>query len=226
MTSILRCLLALLALALLPLTAHAQSAQGASSAPSFSAPVLAPQAPSFGNQGGAQPGFGPQGAPQSPSFGNQGGRQAPGQAGTAPGQAGTAPAATDPRAPGPRPGTSAEDQAAQRRQAQAGASDSAQLPLLERSEFQDFIAQSTGRVLPLYGYNLFTAAPSTFAPVDNIPVTPDYVIGPGDQIVIRERMYMSCSFDHRLIDGHVGAAFVQSIKTLLESPALLLAELA
>ena len=48
----------------------------------------------------------------------------------------------------------------------------------------------------------------------------------GDQIVIRERMYMSCSFDHRLIDGHVGAAFVQSIKTLLESPALLLAELA
>lgn len=48
----------------------------------------------------------------------------------------------------------------------------------------------------------------------------------GDQIVIRERMYMSCSFDHRLIDGHVGAAFVQSVKTFLESPALLLAELA
>ena len=46
------------------------------------------------------------------------------------------------------------------------------------------------------------------------------------EIVIRERMYMSCSFDHRLIDGHVGAAFVQAVKDLLESPALLLAELA
>lgn len=41
------------------------------------------------------------------------------------------------------------------------------------------------------------------------------------QIVIRDRMYMSCSFDHRIIDGHVGAAFVSEIKRLLESPDLL-----
>ena len=46
------------------------------------------------------------------------------------------------------------------------------------------------------------------------------------QIVIRDRMYMSCSFDHRLVDGHVGAAFVQSVKAYLESPGLLLADLA
>jgi len=46
------------------------------------------------------------------------------------------------------------------------------------------------------------------------------------EIVIRDRMYMSCSFDHRLIDGHVGAAFVQAVKELLEAPALMLAELA
>jgi pyruvate dehydrogenase E2 component (dihydrolipoamide acetyltransferase) len=47
-----------------------------------------------------------------------------------------------------------------------------------------------------------------------------------DQIVIRERMYMSCSFDHRLVDGHVGAAFVQEVKAFLEEPALLMAALA
>jgi protein involved in polysaccharide export with SLBB domain len=29
---------------------------------------------------------------------------------------------------------------------------------------------------------MFTTPPSTFAPVDNIPVTPDYVIGPGDEL--------------------------------------------
>ena len=29
---------------------------------------------------------------------------------------------------------------------------------------------------------MFNAAPSTFAPVDNIPVTADYVIGPGDEL--------------------------------------------
>jgi len=47
----------------------------------------------------------------------------------------------------------------------------------------------------------------------------------GDQIVIRERMYMSCSFDHRLIDGHVGAAFVQAVKGYLEEPVSMMVEL-
>ena len=42
-----------------------------------------------------------------------------------------------------------------------------------------------GQRLPLYGYNLFQRAPSTFAPVENIPVTPDYLIGPGDELLIR-----------------------------------------
>jgi protein involved in polysaccharide export with SLBB domain len=37
-------------------------------------------------------------------------------------------------------------------------------------------------VLPIFGADLFTTPPSTFAPVDNIPVTPDYVIGPGDEL--------------------------------------------
>ena len=46
------------------------------------------------------------------------------------------------------------------------------------------------------------------------------------QIVIRDRMYMSCSFDHRVIDGHVGAAFVAEVKRLLEDPELLMLELA
>jgi len=41
-----------------------------------------------------------------------------------------------------------------------------------------------------------------------------------DLVVIREMMYLSCTFDHRVIDGHVGAAFVQSIVKYLEHPAL------
>ena len=55
----------------------------------------------------------------------------------------------------------------------------------QRNEFQDFVAQSLGRYLPLFGFNLFAGVPSTFAPGDNIPVTPDYVVGPGDEILIR-----------------------------------------
>ncbi len=42
-----------------------------------------------------------------------------------------------------------------------------------------------------------------------------------DQVVVREMMYLTCSFDHRVIDGHVGAAFVESLKEYLEHPALL-----
>jgi polysaccharide export outer membrane protein len=55
----------------------------------------------------------------------------------------------------------------------------------DRNEFQDFVLQSTGRDLPLFGFNLFRNVPSTFAPSDDVPVMPDYVIGPGDEIVIR-----------------------------------------
>lgn len=55
----------------------------------------------------------------------------------------------------------------------------------ERNEFSDLVTQSLGRALPIFGFNLFRNVPSTFAPVENIPVTPDYTIGPGDELLIR-----------------------------------------
>ena len=58
------------------------------------------------------------------------------------------------------------------------------LSTVERHEFQDFVSQSLGRELPMFGFNLFQNVPSTFAPLDRVPVTPDYVIGPGDELVI------------------------------------------
>ena len=54
-----------------------------------------------------------------------------------------------------------------------------------RIEFQDFVKELAGRDLPIFGADLFKNVPTTFAPVDNVPVTADYVIGPGDEIVIR-----------------------------------------
>ena len=52
-----------------------------------------------------------------------------------------------------------------------------------KSEFQDFVAHSVGQPLPMYGYELFRQAPDTFSPVNNIPVTPDYIVGPGDELL-------------------------------------------
>lgn len=54
-----------------------------------------------------------------------------------------------------------------------------------KSEFQTFVAQSTGQFLPMFGYDLFRKSPKTFAPVNQIPVTPDYTIGPGDELLVR-----------------------------------------
>jgi pyruvate dehydrogenase E2 component (dihydrolipoamide acetyltransferase) len=45
-----------------------------------------------------------------------------------------------------------------------------------------------------------------------------------DQIVIGEVMMLSLSFDHRIIDGHVGAAFAQEVRGYLEEPERLLVE--
>ena len=44
------------------------------------------------------------------------------------------------------------------------------------------------------------------------------------QIVIGERMNLSCSFDHRVIDGHIGAAFLYEVIRALEAPEMLLVE--
>lgn len=41
------------------------------------------------------------------------------------------------------------------------------------------------------------------------------------QVVIRQMMNLSLSCDHRIVDGAVAAAFVQHIKRLIETPALL-----
>ncbi len=59
------------------------------------------------------------------------------------------------------------------------------LPPEPLTEFQKFVASTTGQVLPIYGENLFRQVPSTFAPLDLVPVPPDYVIGPGDELRIR-----------------------------------------
>jgi pyruvate/2-oxoglutarate dehydrogenase complex dihydrolipoamide acyltransferase (E2) component len=43
-----------------------------------------------------------------------------------------------------------------------------------------------------------------------------------DQIVIRSMMYLSLSYDHRVIDGEAAVSFLQKVKKGLESPLGLL----
>ena len=53
------------------------------------------------------------------------------------------------------------------------------------SEFQQMVSATTGRDLPIFGAALFGGAPSTFAPIEDVPVGPGYIIGPGDELRIQ-----------------------------------------
>lgn len=46
------------------------------------------------------------------------------------------------------------------------------------------VPQQVSRKLEQFGYGLFRAPASTFAPVDNVPVGPNYILGPGDGLTV------------------------------------------
>ncbi len=56
------------------------------------------------------------------------------------------------------------------------------------SPFEEYIQGKTplfvSSEVEQFGYNLFETPPSTFAPVDTLPVSPDYLVGPGDEVKI------------------------------------------
>ena len=53
------------------------------------------------------------------------------------------------------------------------------------SEFQKFVEQATGRLLPVFGSSFFADPGEGANALDNVPVSADYVVGPGDELVIR-----------------------------------------
>ncbi|MGH7604627.1 MAG: SLBB domain-containing protein [Gemmatimonadaceae bacterium] len=94
---------------------------------------------------------------------------------------------------------------------QAGAIAPSQPLAAETNDFQDLIKASTGQLLPLYGYDLFRA-PSTFAPVDNVPVTPEYLIGPGDELLIRA--WGQIDIDYRAVVDRNGVISIPRVGTI------------
>jgi len=56
---------------------------------------------------------------------------------------------------------------------------------LPPNDFQKFVFENTGQSLPLYGATFFAQAASSYLPLANTPVSPDYALGPGDEVLIR-----------------------------------------
>ena len=53
------------------------------------------------------------------------------------------------------------------------------------SEFQKFVESATGRLLPAFGAGFFTDPTENLLGPDNVPVSADYIVGPGDEVVLR-----------------------------------------
>lgn len=83
------------------------------------------------------------------------------------------------------------------------------LPPEPLTEFQKFVASTTGQILPVYGANLFRTVPSTFAPLDMTPVPPDYVIGPDDEL--RVRVWGQVNFQANLRVDRSGEIYLPQI---------------
>ena len=65
------------------------------------------------------------------------------------------------------------------------AAPSSAAPAPKPNEFQRFVEAATGRLLPIFGSAFFADAADNFQSLDNVPVSADYTIGPGDEIVTR-----------------------------------------
>ena len=78
------------------------------------------------------------------------------------------------------------------------------------TDFQLMVRASLGRLLPVYGDSLFRRqVPSTFAPIRNANVTPDYVLGPGDQLIIR--IWGQVDFNAQLTVDRSGAVYLPQV---------------
>ncbi|MDQ2928637.1 MAG: polysaccharide biosynthesis/export family protein, partial [Pseudomonadota bacterium] len=69
------------------------------------------------------------------------------------------------------------------------------LPPPKPTEFQRFVEGATGRLLPIFGSRFFADAADTYQSLDNVPVSADYTVGPGDEIVTRA--WGSIDIDYR-----------------------------
>jgi pyruvate dehydrogenase E2 component (dihydrolipoamide acetyltransferase) len=76
--------------------------------------------------------------------------------------------------------------------------------------------------LGMFGIDQFTAIinPPEVA-ILAIGAAQDVVVPDADGVAVRKRMRVTMSCDHRAVDGAVGAAFLQTLRRLIENPLML-----
>jgi protein involved in polysaccharide export with SLBB domain len=111
------------------------------------------------------------------------------------------PQLTSGRPEAPERGTSAPLNPSQRKKVE--------VPLRPRTEFEQVVADTVGRTIPLFGQSLFDQPPSTFAPTDRTQVPADYVIGPDDELQIR--IWGQLNADLRAVVDRSGQIYIPRV---------------
>ncbi|MBI5417195.1 SLBB domain-containing protein [Candidatus Poribacteria bacterium] len=83
----------------------------------------------------------------------------------------------------------------------------------------------TGRVMQVldqdvkpFGYDVFNVQPSSFAPLSNISVSPDYILGPGDNIIIdiwggyTNQIVLAVDSDGKIVLPSVGTVYLAGVE--------------
>lgn len=78
-----------------------------------------------------------------------------------------------------------------------------------RTEFEQLVADTVGRPLPLFGQSFFEKPPSTFAPTTRVQVPDDYVIGPDDELQIR--VWGQLNADLRVTVDRSGRVYIPKV---------------
>jgi protein involved in polysaccharide export with SLBB domain len=81
------------------------------------------------------------------------------------------------------------------------------------SEFQKFLFDSTGKILPVFGSEFFANAPTSFAPISGAPVPADYPLGTGDELTIRG--WGSIDIDYRATIDRNGLISIPTIGSVV-----------
>lgn len=85
-----------------------------------------------------------------------------------------------------------------------------------------FSITNIGSIGALFSFPIINVPDAAILGVHSIQKRP--VVGERDEIVVRQMMYLSLSFDHRLVDGAEAARFTKEIIRLLEKPERLFLE--
>ena len=81
-----------------------------------------------------------------------------------------------------------------------------------KSAFEDFVEDTTGHRLPIYGRSLFLNRPTDFVPASSVVPPPEYLLGAGDQVKVRA--WGNVSIDVLSTVDRNGQVFVPQVGTV------------